>query len=72
VGCSHAPKKKSKKTGAEGSVAGSSTGFEEQVLDRLDRIEVRFDRFLRMFEKGKFRAMTESESESEEDEEEEK
>ncbi|KAE9401054.1 hypothetical protein BT96DRAFT_992412 [Gymnopus androsaceus JB14] len=52
VRCSHTdrskggPRKRTKKDRGEGSVAGSSTEFEDAVLDQLDRIEARFDRLV--------------------------
>jgi len=63
-------RKRTRKDGVEGSVAGSLTGFEDQVLDWLDRIEAWFNQFLWMFKKGKSKAMTELESEEDDDEEE--
>ena len=70
VRCSHADrsKKRARKEG-EGLVAGSSTEFEDGVLDRLDRIEARFDRLIQILLKGKGKAKAETEDEGDEDEE---
>lgn len=74
VRCSHTdrskggPRKRMRKDGGEGSVAGSSTEFEDAVLDRLDRIESRFDRLVRLLSKGKGKAKEETEDEEDEEE----
>ncbi|KAE9394301.1 hypothetical protein BT96DRAFT_978610 [Gymnopus androsaceus JB14] len=74
VRCSHTdrlkggPRKRMKKDGGEGSVAGSSTEFEDAILDRLDRIEARFDQLVRLLSKGKGKAKEETEDEEDEEE----
>ncbi|KAE9396180.1 hypothetical protein BT96DRAFT_977634 [Gymnopus androsaceus JB14] len=74
VRCSHTnrskggPRKRMKKDGGEGSVAGLSTEFEDAVLDRLDWIEARFDRLVRLLLKGKGKAKEETEDEEDEEE----
>ncbi|KAE9402533.1 hypothetical protein BT96DRAFT_990986 [Gymnopus androsaceus JB14] len=66
VRCSHADRlkgglrKRMKKDGGEGSVAGLSTEFEDAVLDWLDRIEARFDQLVRLLSKGKGKAKEET------------
>ncbi|KAE9400277.1 hypothetical protein BT96DRAFT_1098196 [Gymnopus androsaceus JB14] len=73
VRCSHTdrskggPRKRMKKDGGEGSVAGSSTEFEDAVLDRLDRIKARFDQLVRLLSKGKGKAKEETEDEEDEE-----
>ncbi|KAE9386886.1 hypothetical protein BT96DRAFT_1005655 [Gymnopus androsaceus JB14] len=74
VRCSHTdrskggPRKRTKKDGGEGSVAGLSTEFEDAVLDWLDRIKARFNRLVQLLLKGKGKAKEETEDEEDEEE----
>ncbi|KAE9396098.1 hypothetical protein BT96DRAFT_997021 [Gymnopus androsaceus JB14] len=62
------PRKRMKKDGGEGLVAGSLTEFEDAVLDWLDRIKARFDWLVRLLSKGKGKAKEETEDEEDEEE----